>query len=114
MLNLKVKKRTNKEIEFGEILGNIYGNKKKNISVKFDYLDFEKIYKQAGNSSIITLMIDKEKYEVIIKEIQIDPVKDRFRHVDFYIITKGELVEAVVPLKIYQWSSYWKTRVYFK
>jgi large subunit ribosomal protein L25 len=99
MIKLKAEKREGSEKEFTEVLGNVYGHNKDNISIKMVYSEFEKAYKEAGTSSIIVLDIDGEEHEVIIKDIQIDPRKDRIHHVDFYEFTRGEEMEATVALK---------------
>ena len=98
-MKLKAEKREGSQKEFTEVLGNVYGHNKENVSIKINYSDFEKVYQEAGSSSLITLDVDGSEYEVIIKEIQIDPRKDRVHHVDFYEVTRGQEMEANVSLK---------------
>ncbi len=98
-MKLKAEKRDSSQKDFTEVLGVVYGHNKDNISVKMNYSDFEKVYQEAGTSSVIELDIDGDIHEVVIKEIQIDPRKDRIHHVDFYEFTRGEKMEAVVALK---------------
>jgi len=99
MIKLKAEKREGSQKEFTEVLGNIYGHKKDNVSIKMNYSDFEKVYNEAGMSSVITIDVDGEEHDVVIKEVQVDPVKDRIHHVDFYEFTRGEKMEATVSLK---------------
>lgn len=98
MIKLEAQKRESSLKDFSEVLGNIYGHNKENISVIMDYNNFEKVYNEAGTSSVITININGEDHEVIIKDIQIDPRKDRFHHIDFYEFTRGEKIEATVSL----------------
>jgi large subunit ribosomal protein L25 len=98
-MKLKAEKREGSQKEFNQVLGNIYGHKKDNVSIKIDYSEFEKIYKEAGMSSVISLDVDGQEHEVVIKEIQVDPRKDRIHHIDFYEFTRGEKMEATVTLK---------------
>ncbi len=97
-MKLKAQKRDNSKKDFSEVLGVVYGHNKENISVIMDYNEFEKIYNKGGMSSVISLDIDGEELDVVIKDFQIDPKKDRIHHVDFYQFTKGEKMEATVSL----------------
>src|SRR3989344_8465114 len=78
----------------------VYGPGVKNASIIIDYKDFQNIFKQAGESSLIELKVEseKEKRPVLIHEIQKDPVSGRFIHVDFFQASLKEEVEATVPL----------------
>ena len=99
MIKLEAKKRDGSTKEFTEVFGNIYGRNKENISILVNYTDFEKAYNEAGESSIISLDIEGDSHEVVVKEVQVDPRKDRYHHVDFYEFTRGEKMEANVSLK---------------
>ena len=78
----------------------VYGHKVKNILLDVDYKDFQKILREAGESSLVELDIDgdKEKRPVLVHEIQKDPVSDRYIHVDFFQADLKEEVEVKVPL----------------
>jgi len=66
----------------------LYGPKiKKSLSLELDYKAFEKAYQQAGESSLLKLLIKdepKKEYQVLIHEVQKDPLTGKFLHVDFY------------------------------
>lgn len=98
MFKLKAQKREGSSREFTEVLGNIYGHNKENVSIIMDYSEFEKIYEEAGLSSVIVIDVDGEDHEVVVKDIQIDPRKDRYHHIDFYAFTRGQKMEAIVSL----------------
>jgi large subunit ribosomal protein L25 len=78
----------------------LYGYKIKNLNLEVDLKEFEKVYKQAGESSLITLEVagQKEKFLVLIHDIQFDAITGRAIHVDFYQPNLKEEVEATVPL----------------
>ncbi|MBI1866159.1 MAG: 50S ribosomal protein L25 [Candidatus Staskawiczbacteria bacterium] len=78
----------------------VYGPGVKNASIVINYKDFQKVFRQAGESSLIELNIDGEskKRPVLINETQKDPVSDKFIHVDFFQASLKEEVEATVPL----------------
>ena len=93
-------KKTKSIKEADKIPAVVYGPGVKNASIIIDYKDFQKIFKQAGESSLIELDIqgEKEKRPVLIHEIQKDPISDKFIHVDFFQASLKEEVEAMVPL----------------
>ncbi|HOW13100.1 MAG TPA: 50S ribosomal protein L25, partial [Candidatus Pacearchaeota archaeon] len=104
MITIKVKKRekTGKEVkklrEKGILPAVLYGPKIKPQPIELDLKEFKKIYKEAGESSLISLEIENKKTPVLIHKIEKDPVTDEFIHVDFYQPILTEEVEAVVPL----------------
>ena len=86
----------------------LYGDKIKNLSLQADRKEFEKIYKQAGESSLISLEIEgqasgepaepKDKFLALIHDIQKDPITGDFIHIDFYQPSLTEETEAKIPL----------------
>jgi large subunit ribosomal protein L25 len=104
-LELKVEKRdTNKESndslrKEGFIPAVFYGRKEKSTSIKLKSGDFLKVYKEAGESTVINLKDGSEEYDALVHEVDIDPVKGNIRHVDFYIVEKGKKVTVNVPLE---------------
>ena len=80
----------------------LYGPKIKNTPLVLDYKSFEKVWKQAGESSLINLEVegDKKKYLVLIHDIQQDPLTDKIIHVDLYQPDLEKKVTAWVPLVI--------------
>lgn len=101
-LNAKIRKESGKKTrslkESGKIPAVVYGPGVKNISLEIDQLEFKKVFKEAGESSLIDLKVDKEKRPVLIHEIQKDPVSDKITHVDFFQASLKEDVEVTVPL----------------
>lgn len=82
----------------GAVPGVLYGPKIKTAHVQIDVKDFEKVYKEAGGSSLITLQVGKDKYLVLIHEVQSDPLTLKPIHVDFYQPSLTEEIEAMVPI----------------
>ncbi len=78
----------------------VYGPHISPISVSVNYVDFEKVYHAAGTSQIFSLLVDKNgKKDVLIYEVQKDPVKDFYTHIDFHAIKMDEKIKAKVPVK---------------
>ncbi len=83
----------------GLLPGNVYGNTKENEAVTISALDFKNIYKIAGETGLIDLKIGAEKVRpVMIRDVQMDPVKGTPFHVDFYQVNLSEKVEVPVPI----------------
>lgn len=81
------------------IPGVVYGQGSEAINISCDYIPFWKLYKDAGEYSLIDLTINgKDKQKVMIKNISFDPVKDTVMSVDFYTINMKEKITASIPL----------------
>jgi large subunit ribosomal protein L25 len=104
-LNLKSTTRNKKTDKLGKLRKQsllpavIYGHKVKNQLLKLNYKEFENVYKKAGENTLIDLSIDgKTARKVIIHELQVDPLTDKFIHIDFYQVRMDEEITAEVPL----------------
>jgi len=104
MLTLKAQKRevigkkVNKLRQKSILPAVLYGPKIKNLSLEIDLKEFNNIYKKAGESSLISLVINDKKFPVLIHEIKKDPITGGSIHVDFYQPILTQEVEATVPL----------------
>jgi len=76
----------------------LYGESIKNISLKINVKDFEEAYKEAGESSLITLEVDDKKFSVLIHQVARGPIEGEFLHIDFYHPSTKKKVEANIPL----------------
>ncbi len=83
----------------GFIPGVYYGHKEASTSVVFPLNAFKKVWKAAGESSVVTLEMPKGKVSALITEVQVDPVKGQPIHVDFYALEKGQEVTVHVPVE---------------
>lgn len=76
-----------------------HGIKPKSLSVKKNI--FDKIYSQAGRSTIINLEISNdEKYKTIIHDIQVHPVSGDIIHADIYKVSMKEKIETEIPILV--------------
>lgn len=78
----------------------IYGPGIKNLSLDVDYKEFEGVFRETGESSLISLEIEgeKKKRPVLVYDVQKDPVTDRFIHIDFYQASLKKEIEVAVSL----------------
>lgn len=93
----------------GNIPGVFYGPKVASTPITVNSQEFMKVWRQAGESSVITLSGVGEEHDALIHDISKDPVKDTVTHVDFYVIEKGKKVQVAVPLEFVGESAAVKT-----
>src|SRR3990167_6446156 len=104
MLTLKADRRNTKikpEIvrETGQIPAVFYGKKEVSTPISIPKIDFLKVWKEAGESSVITLEMPDGVKESLIQDVDIDPVTGAPRHADFYVFEKGHKVEIELPIE---------------
>ncbi len=83
----------------GKIPGVFYGPKATSTAIAVDATEFTKVWREAGESSVITLSGVDGDQDALIQDIQKDPVTELIKHVDFYVIEKGKKVQVAVPLE---------------
>ena len=82
----------------GKIPGILYGNHKDAKSIEFDNKELLMQFKhEAFHASILTLEVGGEKESVILRDYQLDPVKNNLLHVDFQRINEKEKLHVKVP-----------------
>lgn len=92
-------KKTKKGKKEGLIPAVVYGRKTEPTSLWIKAIDFSRLLKKAGESTIIELKVEKdENRNVIIYEIQKDPIFGQFIHADFFQVRMDEEIETEVEL----------------
>lgn len=104
MITLNIKKRdtgTSPEDvrKAGDIPAVFYGPKEESTSIAVNAVEFEKVYAEAGESTIITLKGDAEDHDALVHDVQVDPVKGTILHVDLYVIERGKKLTLHVPVE---------------
>lgn len=77
----------------------IYGAKEKATSYFVDRKIFNKIWREAGESSVVTIESPDGTKDVLIKEVARHPRTGESIHADFYAIEKGKKLTVNVPLE---------------
>lgn len=82
----------------------VYGARVENTMLSVSSIDFAKILKVAGESSTIVLEVADEKgaikkIDVLIHDVQFDPVKSFPIHIDFLAIDVNKPIEVAVPVE---------------
>ncbi len=75
-----------------------YGAHAKSTPIFINAIDFQKVWKSAGESSSLVLKTEHGNENVMIQDVQFDPVKSFPRHVDFYVVEKGQKVHVKTPI----------------
>lgn len=102
-LNAKMRQITGRQNEQlrnqGLIPAVLYGHKTENLLLTIKAADFDKIYKQAGESTLIKLKIEEDKERIVlIYNTATDPVSEKTIHIDFYQVKMDETLKTEVPL----------------
>jgi large subunit ribosomal protein L25 len=82
----------------GELPAVVYGGKEGSKCLTLDLIEFKKVLKEAGESSIVSLELDGKKIDVLIHEVQFEPVSGEPVHADFYVVSQDKEIEVDVPL----------------
>lgn len=94
------KNRVNKMREENLIPGVIYSRGKETQHVNINGIEFLRVYRVAGTSSMIDLELDGASTPVIIKDVQRDPVRGNFIHIDFQELNMKEKIKMFIPISI--------------
>jgi len=84
----------------GEIPAVVFGKAMDSVNLTLDYNTFDKAYKQAGETDLIDVNAGNEKFKVLVKDVQFNPVTNRVSHVSFYKPDLTIKTEAQVPVEI--------------
>lgn len=90
----------NKTRNEGFVPAIVYGKGFDNIQIALEKISFMKLFREAGTSNLIDLVVDGGKnIKTLIHDVQFDPIKSDILHVDFYKVNMKEKIHAEVPLK---------------
>jgi large subunit ribosomal protein L25 len=104
MLTLAVKERTPQESTAdlrakGLVPAVFYGPKEESTSVSIDGLKLDRVWKEAGETTLVKLSGLGEEKDTLIHDVQFHPVTGTILHADFYVLEKGKKVTIKIPLE---------------
>lgn len=76
----------------------LYGKGQDAISLQLPMKDFERAYREAGESTLVYLNVDDASYPTIIKDVSRDAITSAPIHADFYKVSLTEKIKAMVPV----------------
>lgn len=92
-----------KKLQAGRQAGSLpavaYGAKSEAKNLLIDAKEFKKIYRVAGESTLINIKIGDESLDALIHQVSFHPVSGEPIHVDFYLVDKNKVVTVAVPLE---------------
>ena len=83
----------------GMIPAELYGQGSENEHLTVNEKEFAKVFKEAGESTVITLVVDGKKIPALIYDVDIDPISDMVLHIDFYLVNMKEEIQTEVALE---------------
>ena len=104
MNNLKAEKRNlaikaKKLRREGYVTGNVFGKEmKESIPVQMDKSTVDRLLKTCGKGSQIMLEIEGESYNVLIKDVEFNPLKGQIDEIDFQALVSNEKVHSVAEV----------------
>lgn len=77
----------------------IYGRSEESTPISLSRKEFEKVYRTAGSSTVITLTGLGDDKSALIQDVEFHAVSGEPLHADFYAIEKGQSVTVSVPIE---------------
>lgn len=104
MLTLEVKTRGSKESpddirKKGFVPAIFYGRAEVATPISVDALKFDRVFREAGETTIVTLRGDGVEKDTLIHDVQVHPVTGKPLHADFYVLEKGKKISINIPLE---------------
>ncbi len=86
----------------GIIPANVFGHTVKSQAIQVSEVEFARVYKEAGETSLIWLKVEGEEKErpTLVKALTNNPITGKKYHVDFHQVNLKEKVTANVPVEI--------------
>lgn len=89
----------------GRLPGVLYGPKNESVSLSIEAHGFNRIVETSKGEQILFTLNLKKADEItnrlaLVKELQVHPVSERIRHIDFYEVYMDEEVRVDVPIAI--------------
>jgi large subunit ribosomal protein L25 len=102
---MKGKEAAKKLRKNNQIPAVFYGPNREPIRLAMDYPELEGLIKRSGGENIILDLKVKsdsgtQTLNVILKELQVDPIKDIYLHADFYEISMDKEITVNVPIHL--------------
>lgn len=107
MQELKAKKRAElgKKVKVlrgaGFIPAVLYGENTPSQPISVSFREFNKVFEETGESSLLKLEVDDKVHNVLIYDVLYDPIKGIPLHADFYAVRMDRIIRSDVPLEFY-------------
>jgi large subunit ribosomal protein L25 len=79
----------------------LYGREADTLLLKCEAAELERLLRAAGTTSLVDITIDgDQKRTVLVRDVQIDPIRRAVRHLDFYQVIMTETVKMEVGITL--------------
>src|SRR3989344_517466 len=95
--NTKTKPETIREA--GKIPAVFYGKKEASTPIAIHMTDFLKVWREAGESTVVKLETPEGEKKSLIHDIDFDPINGNPRHADFHVFENGHKVEVALTIE---------------
>lgn len=101
-LRTSTRKGDNKALKRdGYLLANITGKGMDSVAITIKGDKFYRALKADGRNAVFTLSVEGDKdYTSMLKDISIEPLKNRIEHLDFQVVSLSEKVKHDVAIKV--------------
>lgn len=102
-LKAEVRERLGKSVKRlrndGQIPAELYGKGVANVHLSVNAKDFRKVFKEAGESAVVNILIGDAKHSALIQDVSRDSITGEPVNIDFYQVRMDEKVKVRVPLE---------------
>ena len=82
----------------GNVPGIVYGGGKDAVNIELDHKElFLQFRHEAFHASILDLILDGKKEQVLLRDFQMHPVRNTIQHIDFQRVSATEKIHVKVP-----------------
>ena len=78
----------------------LYGKGKTSLSLEVSKKEFEKVFKAAGENTLISLVIEGQERKVLVHDVAKHFLKNEPIHVDFYEVDLTRKIRAKIPVRL--------------
>jgi large subunit ribosomal protein L25 len=82
----------------GNVPGVVYGGSKAAVNLEMNHKElFLQFRHEAFHASILSLILDGKKEDVLLRDFQMHPVRNTIQHIDFQRVSANEKVHVKIP-----------------
>lgn len=85
----------------GVLPANVYGRGEKSTPVEVDNHEINLLYQRTiGKNALLEMELEGKTATVMFKEVQREPVKGKFLHIDFYLVDPAHPIKLRIPVTL--------------
>ena len=84
----------------GKLPGVMYGHNFEPAAIEMDFRSASRTLKKASQSQIVTIVLDGKELATLVRERQMDYIRNEFLHVDFQVVSLTEKIRSKVSIEL--------------